>query len=86
MGISEPAKTAPVVDPDVLLVPLLAFDKRGYRLGYGGGYYDCTLAALRQKREIIALGIGFACQEVADIPIASYDARLDKIVTETGVF
>ncbi len=85
-GIAEPDATAPVVEPDVFLVPLLAFDAQGYRLGYGGGYYDRTLADARHKRKILAIGIGFTCQEITAVPVTVYDAKLDKIVTETGVF
>ncbi len=73
------------IEPDVLIVPLLAFDARGYRLGYGGGFYDRTLEGLRAKRPTIAVGFAFAAQEVAEVPIDATDQRLDMIVTETGV-
>jgi len=86
MGILEPEDTAVAVDPDILLVPLLAFDKRGNRLGYGGGYYDRTLAALRAKKPILAVGIAYGCQEVTEVPAGPSDARLDKIVTEIKAF
>jgi 5-formyltetrahydrofolate cyclo-ligase len=82
MNILEPTASVPAVEPDILLVPLLAFDRHGNRLGYGGGYYDRTLAALRAQKPILATGIAFACQEVAAVPVSSNDARLDKIVTE----
>ena len=85
MGMAEPLPDAPEVEPDVLLVPMLAFDKRGYRLGYGGGYYDRTLQKLRAAKEIIAIGIAYAAQEVAEVPTHAGDARLDKIVTEIQV-
>jgi 5-formyltetrahydrofolate cyclo-ligase len=75
----------PWVDPQVLIVPLLAFDARGYRLGYGGGFYDRTLAALRTKGPVLAIGFAFAAQEVAEVPIDATDQRLDAIVTENGV-
>ncbi|MEC8061522.1 MAG: 5-formyltetrahydrofolate cyclo-ligase, partial [Pseudomonadota bacterium] len=65
--------------------PLLAFDRRGYRLGYGGGYYDRTLANLRDGDGVLAVGVGYAAQEVAAIPVEDHDARLDAIVTEAGV-
>ena len=68
--------------PDFLLVPLLAFDRRGYRLGYGGGYYDRTLAALPRR---FALGVGFAAQEVDAMPVGPTDIRLDAVATERGM-
>ena len=84
-GLSEPAADAPVVEPDLLLVPLLAFDRSGHRLGYGRGYYDRTLAALRAQRPIAAVGLAFAAQEVLSLPAGLHDQRLDWIVTETGL-
>jgi 5-formyltetrahydrofolate cyclo-ligase len=81
-GIAEPADDRPEVLPTVLLVPLLAFDRRGYRLGYGGGYYDRTLALWRRRRGVIAVGVGFAEQEVEAVPHDRHDQRLDWIVTE----
>ncbi len=73
------------VEPQVLIVPLLAFDARGYRLGYGGGFYDRTLEALRAKGPVLAVGFAFAAQEVAEVPIDATDQRLDAVVTEKGV-
>ena len=73
------------VEPQVLIVPLLAFDARGYRLGYGGGFYDRTLAGLRARHETLAIGFGFAAQEVDEVPIDGFDQRLDAVVTEKGV-
>jgi 5-formyltetrahydrofolate cyclo-ligase len=73
------------VEPQVLIVPLLAWDARGYRLGYGGGFYDRTLEALRAKRPVFAVGFAFAAQEVAEVPIDATDQRLDAMVTEKGV-
>ena len=81
-GIREPMADAPEVDPDILIVPLLAFDRRGHRLGYGAGYYDMTLTALRAKKPIVAVGIAFAAQEVDTVPITPRDARLDLVLTE----
>ncbi len=81
-GIKEPPSDAPAVDPDVVIVPLLAFDRRGHRLGYGAGYYDLTLAALRARQPILAIGIGYAMQEVAAVPVTPRDARLDLVLTE----
>jgi 5-formyltetrahydrofolate cyclo-ligase len=73
------------VDPDVLIVPLLAFDARGYRLGYGGGFYDRTLQALRARHAVTAVGFAFAVQEVAEVPTDAFDQRLDVVVTEAGL-
>jgi 5-formyltetrahydrofolate cyclo-ligase len=84
-GIREPASTAAVVVPSLVLVPLLAFDSKGHRLGYGGGYYDRTLDRLRRDAEVTAIGVAFAGQEMENLPIATHDHRLDLIVTEHGV-
>ncbi|TAG18631.1 MAG: 5-formyltetrahydrofolate cyclo-ligase [Rhodobacterales bacterium] len=73
------------VEPEVLIVPMLAFDARGYRLGYGGGFYDRTLEGLRAKGPVLAVGFAFAAQEVAEVPIDATDQRLDVMVTEKGV-
>ena len=73
------------LEPDVVLAPLLAFDAEGWRLGYGGGYYDRTLAELRARREITALGFAFAGQQVAAVAHGPGDARLDGVVTEAGL-
>jgi 5-formyltetrahydrofolate cyclo-ligase len=73
------------VEPQVLIVPLLAFDARGFRLGYGGGFYDRTLAGLRAKGPVLAVGFAFAAQEVAEVPTEPTDQRLDAVVTERGV-
>jgi 5-formyltetrahydrofolate cyclo-ligase len=81
-GIREPAPEAPTVDPDILLVPLLAFDRNGHRIGYGAGYYDLTIARLRAKKPIAAVGIAFAAQEVETVPITASDAPLDLVLTE----
>lgn len=71
--------------PQVLIVPLLAFDRRFYRLGYGGGFYDRTLEGLRARGPVTAIGFAFAAQEMAEVPIEPTDQRLDLIVTEAGV-
>jgi 5-formyltetrahydrofolate cyclo-ligase len=84
-SILTPDEAAPMVTPTVLLVPLLGFDRQGYRLGQGGGFYDLTLANLRKKRHIIAIGIAFDCQEVEAIPHHDYDEGMDYIVTPTRV-
>ena len=85
-GIRLEAKPdAARVDPDILLVPLLAFDRAGYRLGYGGGYYDLTIAGLRARKTTTAVGIAFAAQEVLRVPTTPRDARLDLVLTEREV-
>lgn len=81
----HPLKTAPVVTPDAVLVPLLAFDRRGFRLGYGGGFYDQTLERLRADGQVIAVGVAFSAQEVAEVPIEEHDQPMDAIVTETEI-
>jgi 5-formyltetrahydrofolate cyclo-ligase len=81
-GIREPTPDAPAVDPDIVIVPLLAFDRRGHRLGYGAGYYDMTLTALRAKKPVVAIGITYAAQEVDAVPITPRDAPLDLVLTE----
>ena len=84
-GIREPGADAPAVDPDILIVPLLCFDRRGHRLGYGAGYYDMTIAALRARKPIIAVGIAYAAQEIDAVPVTPRDARLDFMLTEQDV-
>lgn len=83
-GIAEPLDDKPVLVPDVLFVPLLAFDAQGWRLGYGGGYFDRTLRALRSKRSIVAIGIGLDELEVDAVPHLDYDEPLDWILTPSG--
>jgi 5-formyltetrahydrofolate cyclo-ligase len=73
------------LEPEVLIVPLVAFDRRGFRLGYGGGFYDRTLELLRSRRPTLAIGYAWAGQEAAEVPIEPTDQRLDLIVTETGI-
>lgn len=70
------------IEPRVLIVPLLAFDRRGYRLGYGGGFYDRTLEGLRARGPVTAIGFAFAAQEVPEVPTEATDQKLDLIVTE----
>ncbi len=81
-GIREPPPEAPEVAPDILLVPLLAFDRTGNRIGYGAGYYDMTIAALRAKKPVITVGIAYAAQEIDAVPVTPRDARLDLVLTE----
>jgi 5-formyltetrahydrofolate cyclo-ligase len=85
-GIREPKDDAPEVDPDILLVPLAAFDRKGNRIGYGAGYYDMTIARLRGIKPVSAVGIAYAAQEVAEVPVTERDARLDLVLTERNVF
>jgi 5-formyltetrahydrofolate cyclo-ligase len=84
-GIREPKPEAPQVDPDILLVPLLAFDRAGRRLGYGAGFYDLTLAQLRSRKAVIAVGLAYAAQEIASVPTTPRDATLDLVLTEREV-
>jgi 5-formyltetrahydrofolate cyclo-ligase len=84
-GIREPVAEAPQVFPDILLVPLLAFDRTGHRIGYGAGYYDMTIAELRAKKPVVAIGIAFAVQEIVAVPTTPRDARLDLVLTEREV-
>jgi 5-formyltetrahydrofolate cyclo-ligase len=83
-GIREPLPEAPVLDPDIVLGPLLAFDAAGYRLGYGGGFYDRTLARLRALKPVVSIGIAFDEQRVDAVPHVDYDERLDWILTPSG--
>jgi 5-formyltetrahydrofolate cyclo-ligase len=81
-GIREPRPEAPEVAPDILLVPLLAFDRSGNRIGYGAGYYDMTIAKFRAVKSVLAIGIAYAAQEIAAVPVTPRDARLDLVLTE----
>jgi 5-formyltetrahydrofolate cyclo-ligase len=83
-GIREPLAEAPAVEPDIVLSPLLAFDKRGYRLGYGGGYYDRTLKRLRTLRPVVSIGLAYDEQRVDAVPHLDYDERLDWVLTPSG--
>jgi 5-formyltetrahydrofolate cyclo-ligase len=84
-SILEPMADAEVVVPDILLVPLLAVDRNGYRLGYGGGYYDRTLALLRPTRKSLAIGLAFDLQVVDWVPHVDYDQKLDGVLTPSGL-
>lgn len=86
MGIPRPPDSSPLVEPDVLLVPMLAFDREGYRLGYGGGFYDRTLEKLRGMKRTVAIGVAYAAQEVDSVPHDGHDQRLDFVMTEAEVF
>jgi 5-formyltetrahydrofolate cyclo-ligase len=84
--IPQPMENSPLVEPDVLLVPMLAFDGKGYRLGYGGGFYDRTLEVLRAKKSIVAIGVAFAAQQVDSVVRSAHDQPLDYVMTEKEVF
>ncbi len=83
-GVSEPSVRAEALEPDLILVPLLAFDRRGGRLGYGAGHYDRTLRAMRARKALFALGVAFSDQEVDDLPVEAHDEPLDGVLTEQG--
>ncbi len=83
-AIPTPGADAPEVTPDLVVVPLAAFDRRGARIGYGAGFYDRTLARLRAVRPVTALGYAFACQEMDQVPAEPHDEPLDLMVTEHG--
>ena len=83
-GIPEP-ETKNIVYPDVLLIPLVAFDKNLNRLGYGGGYYDRLIEKLSKKKNIIKIGLAFSIQEIDKVPINVYDQKLDFIVTNKNI-
>ena len=85
MRIPEPAPHLPVVEPDLLFLPLTVFDRRGNRIGYGAGYYDLTLRGLRAMKSITAVGVAYAAQEVAEAPAEPHDEKLDFILTEDGL-
>jgi 5-formyltetrahydrofolate cyclo-ligase len=84
-GTLHPAMAAPPMIPEMLLVPLLAFDRGCFRLGYGGGYYDRTLESLRKSAQVRTVGLAFAAQEVGAVPCDGHDQRLDAIATENGL-
>lgn len=84
--IPIPLDTSLEVLPDVLLVPMLAFDRAGYRLGYGGGFYDRTLEKLRALKKVVAIGVAYHAQLVDEVPRGPHDAPLDFIMTERETF
>jgi 5-formyltetrahydrofolate cyclo-ligase len=81
-GIREPSHDAAELAPDILLVPLLCFDRSGHRIGYGAGYYDMTINRLRSLKPVTAVGIAYAAQEVPEAPVTPRDAALDLVLTE----
>jgi 5-formyltetrahydrofolate cyclo-ligase len=84
-GILEPRPEAVAADPDILLVPLVAFDRSGHRIGYGAGYYDMTITLLRARKSVVAVGLAFAVQEIPNVPATPRDAPLDLVLTEREV-
>jgi 5-formyltetrahydrofolate cyclo-ligase len=81
-GTLHPHPTRQAIEPDALIVPLLAVDEEGWRLGYGGGFYDRTLEALRAKKGITAVGVGFNAQLIPEVPHGPSDQRLDWLLTD----
>jgi 5-formyltetrahydrofolate cyclo-ligase len=86
LGILEPSPAAAEIVPDIILVPLAAFDRAGHRIGYGAGHYDYTLAHLRKVKAITTIGVAFAVQEIMAIPTQPHDVALDYVLTETQSF
>ncbi len=84
-GIKEPGPQAESVRPSLVLCPLLAFDRHGWRLGYGGGYYDRTLDSLIGEPQVLVAGVAYAAQEVAHVPHESHDHAMKIVVTETEI-
>ncbi len=85
LGIREPLPDAAIAVPDIVLVPLAAFDRRGHRIGYGAGHYDRALAKLRLEKSIVAVGLAFAIQEIARVPNEPHDVPLDLVLTESEI-
>jgi 5-formyltetrahydrofolate cyclo-ligase len=83
-GIPEPEQIKKVF-PDIILVPLVAFDNRLYRIGYGGGYYDRYIEKISNKKKMFKIGIAHSCQKINKVPINKYDRKLDMIITEKYV-
>ncbi|MBL0405175.1 5-formyltetrahydrofolate cyclo-ligase [Microvirga aerilata] len=81
-GVREPGPDAPEVFPKALLVPLVAFDRRGGRIGYGKGHFDRAIAALEAQHPVLTIGLAYAVQEIEEVPIESHDRMLDVIITE----
>lgn len=85
-GTMGPRADAPLVEPDIVLMPLAAFDPRGQRIGYGAGHYDRAIGRMRQKGlNPTLIGIAFACQEVAEVPAGPYDIPMNGVLTENGL-
>jgi 5-formyltetrahydrofolate cyclo-ligase len=86
LGILEPSPAAAEIIPDIVLVPLAAFDRAGHRIGYGAGHYDRTLAHLHKSKAFTAIGLAFAAQEVEAVPALQHDVALDYVLTEAQLF
>jgi len=86
LGILEPSPAMAELIPDIMLVPLAAFDRLGHRIGYGAGHYDFTLAHLRKLKPITAIGVAFAAQEIKAVPALAHDVALDYVLTEKTAF
>jgi 5-formyltetrahydrofolate cyclo-ligase len=86
LGIPEPSPAAPELVPDVMLVPLAAFDNQGHRIGYGAGHYDYTFAHLRKLKAVRGVGLAFAVQQIKAVPALAHDVALDYVLTETKTF
>lgn len=86
LGILEPSPAMAELIPDIMLVPLAAFDRLGHRIGYGAGHYDFTLAHLRKVKPITAIGLAFAAQEIKTVPALAHDVALDYVLTEKKTF
>jgi 5-formyltetrahydrofolate cyclo-ligase len=86
LGIPEPSPAAAEVIPDIMLLPLAAFDRQGHRIGYGAGHYDFTLTHLRKVKAITAIGVAFSVQEIRAVPALPHDVALDFVLTEKKVF
>ncbi len=86
LGILEPSPAAAEVVPDIMLVPLAAFDRLGHRIGYGAGHYDHTFAHLRKIKPVTGIGLAFAVQEIKTVPALAHDVALDYVLTEKKVF
>jgi 5-formyltetrahydrofolate cyclo-ligase len=83
IGLNAPEESKPALEPDLVIAPLLAFDREGRRLGQGGGYYDRALEALRARKRVFVLGLGYVGQETHGLPDEPHDQRLDAILTES---
>ena len=86
LGILEPSPAAAEMIPDIMLVPLAAFDSEGHRIGYGAGHYDYTFAHLRKSKAVTGIGVAFAVQEIEAVPALSHDVALDYVLTEHETF